>query len=174
MPLLQSGYERLLARRGITCRPWRTEHSTSRACSSILLKITTSSCISANDRLKNQDQDLVMPGFGPARSLFDDLQRTYADTFRIFFDPYGGDTYGAVWDPTLKEPRPFRVLGGYSSVPAKKVCILAPTARYVADTLTQDKEKGKDKGLVALNDSGVVGEIERLGSGVIKSVTKQR
>jgi len=28
---------------------------------------------------------------------------------------------GAVWDPTLKEPRPFRVLGGFSSVPVKKV-----------------------------------------------------
>jgi U3 small nucleolar RNA-associated protein 22 len=77
----------------------------------------------ANDRLRKQEQDLILPGFDPARSLFDDLQRTYADTFRIFFDPYGGDTYGAVWDPTLKESRPFRVLGGYSSVPVKKVCV---------------------------------------------------
>lgn len=83
----------------------------------------------ANDRLKNQDQDLVLPGFDPARLLFDDLQRTYADTFRVFFDPYGGDTYGAVWDPTLKEPRPFRVLGGYSSVPVKKVGVLGTANR---------------------------------------------
>ena len=26
-----------------------------------------------------------------------------------------------VWDPSLKEPRPFRVLGGFSSEPVKKV-----------------------------------------------------
>lgn len=40
--------------------------------------------------------------------------------------------------------------------------------------MVQDNEKGKDKGLVALNEPGVLGEIERLGSGLIKSVTKQR
>ncbi|KAF6752889.1 pre-rRNA processing protein Utp22 [Ephemerocybe angulata] len=98
----------------------------------------------ANARAKDQDQDLVLPGFDPAKSLFTDLQRTYSDTFRLFADPYGGDAFGAVWDPTLKEPRPFRVLGGFSSVPVKK-----------------ESEKAKDK-------------IERLGSGLIKAVVKQR
>lgn len=111
----------------------------------------------ANARAKDQDQDIVLPGFDPAKSLFTDLQRTYSDTFRLFADPYGGDAFGAVWDPTLKEPRPFRVLGGFSSVPVKK-----------------ESEKAKDKGLVALNDAGVLGEIERLGSGLIKAVVKQR
>lgn len=49
------------------------------------------------------------------------VQRVYADTFKIFCDPLGGDQYGAVWDPTLKQPRPFRVLGGFSSIPVPKV-----------------------------------------------------
>lgn len=38
----------------------------------------------------------------------------YQDTFRIFYDPFGGDRFGIVWDPSLKQPRPFRVLGGFS------------------------------------------------------------
>ena len=83
----------------------------------------------------------MRPGFDPAQFLFSDLavsnydssfhslkkptlsfpQSNYKDTFKIFYDPYGGDRFGAVWDPTLKEPRPFRVLGGFSSIPKRKV-----------------------------------------------------
>ncbi|KAG5642940.1 hypothetical protein DXG03_001857 [Asterophora parasitica] len=48
------------------------------------------------------------PGFDPARLLFSDLQRHYAHTFKIFHDSLGGDRFGIVWDPSLKEPRPFR------------------------------------------------------------------
>lgn len=48
----------------------------------------------------------------------------YTDTFKIFYDTFGGDRFGVVWDPSLKEPRPFRVLGGFSSQPVKKVIII--------------------------------------------------
>ncbi|KAJ7510322.1 Nrap protein [Mycena galericulata] len=96
------------------------------------------------------------PGFDPARLLYDDLQRVYADTLKIFCDPFGGDRFGAVWDPTLKQPRPFRVLGGFSSVPVKK-----------------EKEKDKEKGLVVLNEAGVLGEIERMGRGLVSGITVQ-
>ncbi|KAJ7086043.1 Nrap protein [Mycena belliarum] len=96
------------------------------------------------------------PGFDPARLLYDDLQRMYADTFKIFCDPFGGDRFGAVWDPTLKQPRSFRVLGGFSSMPVKKV-----------------KEKEKDKGLVVLNEASILREVERLGSGLVSGITVQ-
>ena len=55
----------------------------------------------------------------------------------------------------LKEPRPFRVLGGFSSVPTK-----------------EENGKVKDRGLVTLNDVGVLGEIQRLRSSMVKSVVK--
>ncbi|KAJ7914876.1 Nrap protein-domain-containing protein [Mycena leptocephala] len=91
--------------------------------------------------LPREDSPTVLrPGFDPTRLLYDDLQRIYANTFKIFCDPFGGDRFGAVWDPTLKQPRPFRVLGGFSSMPVKK-------------------------GLVVLNEASVLGEIERLGAG---------
>ncbi|KAF5381659.1 hypothetical protein D9615_005551 [Tricholomella constricta] len=77
----------------------------------------------------------VRPGFDPARLLFCDLQRTYAHTFKIFHDSFGGDRFGVVWDPSLREPRPFR-----------------------------ENEKAKDKSLVVLNEASVLSEIERLGS----------
>lgn len=50
-----------------------------------------------------------------------DSQRIYADTFKIFYDPCGGDRFGMVWDPSVKQSRPFRVLGGFSSEPVHKV-----------------------------------------------------
>ncbi|KAF9462511.1 Nrap protein [Collybia nuda] len=96
----------------------------------------------------------IRPGFDPARMLFDDLQRVYAHTFKIFFDPFGGDRFGVVWDPTLKQPRPFRVLGEFSSIPIKK-----------------ESEKAKDKGLVSLNEASVLSELERLGSGLVIGMT---
>jgi U3 small nucleolar RNA-associated protein 22 len=46
----------------------------------------------------------------------------YADTLKLFWDPYGGDRIGAVWDPSLQNPKPFRVFGGFNSVPVPKVC----------------------------------------------------
>jgi U3 small nucleolar RNA-associated protein 22 len=45
----------------------------------------------------------------------------YADTLKLFYDPFGGDTFGAVWDFGLQNAKPFRVLGGFSSIPNKKV-----------------------------------------------------
>ncbi|KAK0196651.1 Nrap protein [Armillaria mellea] len=91
---------------------------------------------------------VVRPGYDPARAFIRDLKKIYADTFKIFYDPYGGDSFGGVWDATLvKEPRPFRVMGGFSSAP---------------QTIKDEKsKKNKAKDLV----------IERLGGGIVKSIT---
>ncbi|KAG6884333.1 hypothetical protein C0993_012058 [Termitomyces sp. T159_Od127] len=101
-----------------------------------------------------QDNQSVRPGFDPAGLLFHDLQRIYGHTFKIFYDTFGGDRFGVVWDPSLKESRPFRVLGEFSSLPVKK-----------------ENEKAKDKGLVVLNEGAVLSEIERLGSSLVQEIT---
>ncbi|KAF8965448.1 Nrap protein [Flammula alnicola] len=92
---------------------------------------------------KAQEQEAVkiLPGFDPARLFFNDLQLIYADTLKLFYDPFG-------------EPRAFRVLGGFSSTPVKK-----------------ENEKARDKGMVILNKDAVISEIERLGTGLIKKMT---
>ncbi|KAF9447462.1 pre-rRNA processing protein Utp22 [Macrolepiota fuliginosa MF-IS2] len=109
----------------------------------------------ANKVLGGEDA-IVRAGFDPARMLFDDLQRVYADTFRIFYDPYGGDRFGIVWDPSVKQPRAFRVLGGFSSEPVHK-----------------ENDKRKDKGLVSLNQHAILSEVERLGAGLISKIVVQ-
>ncbi|KAL0578598.1 U3 snoRNP protein [Marasmius crinis-equi] len=109
---------------------------------------------------QNQAEGVVVrPGFDPAMAYFKDLQRVYADTFRVFYDPFGGDRIGAVWDPSLKAPRPFRVLGGFSSAPAE-------------DPSSKDNAKSKkSKDLVALNEAAVIGELERMGTGLLNGIT---
>ncbi|PCH41941.1 Nrap-domain-containing protein [Wolfiporia cocos MD-104 SS10] len=107
-----------------------------------------------NPRTEDAEAKLL-PGFDPVRLLYQDLKRVYKDTFVLFHDPLGGDRYGAVWDPSLKTPRPFRVLGGFSSTPVRK---------------DAEKSKEKDKSLVVLNEDAILSEIERIGSGLVKKI----
>ncbi|KAL7284370.1 hypothetical protein ACG7TL_001660 [Trametes sanguinea] len=91
----------------------------------------------------------TLPGFDPFAMLYDDLKFVYADTVLLFYDPLGGNRIGAVWQPSLRTARPFRVLGGFSSMPASKV---------------EAKAKDKDKGLVVVNENAIYAEIQRIGS----------
>ncbi|KIJ06206.1 hypothetical protein PAXINDRAFT_20590, partial [Paxillus involutus ATCC 200175] len=78
----------------------------------------------------------------------------YSDTLKFFFDIYGGHRIGAIWLPSVSGARPFRTLGGFSSMPTPK----------------EEKKKGKEKGTVVLNQQSVLDEIERLGTGFIKKI----
>ena len=98
--------------------------------------------------------------------LMQTQQRVYRDTLKFFYDPFGGDRIGAVWDPSLRNPRPFRVLGGFSSIPKKTSGLLSSRS----DGDFQDIEKGKDKRLVVVNEAAILREIERLGLGIIKGI----
>ncbi|KAF7441237.1 hypothetical protein PC9H_001586 [Pleurotus ostreatus] len=121
-------------------------------------------------RSGDSNDDVVRPGFDPAHMLFTDLRRIYADTFVLFHDPCGGDTFGGVWDPSVKDrPRPFRVLGGFSSAPQS---MLKNTATDV-DSTPSSSSKGKEKELVVLNCQSVLSEIERIGQGLVKEITVQ-
>jgi len=103
------------------------------------------------------DGDAVSrPGFDPARMLFDDLQSTYSDTLKFFFDIYGGHRIGAIWLLDVSGIRPFRALGGFSSIPTTE-------GKF-------SKEKDK-RDAVLLNRQSVLDEIERLGTGLIKKIT---
>ncbi|CAK5268603.1 unnamed protein product [Mycena citricolor] len=112
----------------------------------------------------------LRPGFDPIRDLFNDIQvgaqlalslvlnvfqRVYADTLKLFYDPLGGDRFGIVWVPTLRQPRPFRVLAGFSAMPVIQT------------------DEPKNKSSVVLNESGVLKEIERVGLGLISDITVQ-
>ena len=117
----------------------------------------------------------VRPGFDPAELFFADLQRVYGDTMKLFHDPYGGDVIAGVWDPSLKESRPFRVRAGYSTVPQEKVCSVADhTFVTVLNKSQASASKSKGKDTVVLNTTAVLSEIERLGRGLVERITVQR
>lgn len=61
----------------------------------------------------------------------------------LFHDPLGGDRYGAVWDPALKSPRPFRVLGGFSSIPAHRVGPLSLWGSAVAHAASRRNRRSR-------------------------------
>lgn len=89
----------------------------------------------------------------------------------MFYDPIGGSRIGAVWDPSLKQTRPFRVLGGFSNTPVVAVCSHIPQCLICRSLMNlQENEKIKDKSLVSLNEAAVLSEIERLGSGLITKI----
>jgi len=92
----------------------------------------------------------LRPGFDPAEAYLDDLTRIYADTAKFFYDPLGGDRIGGIWDPSLTKPMAFRVLSRFSSTPA-----------------LEEKGKGKGGDPVLLNEGAVLGEILRMGEGLV-------
>ncbi|KAI0030094.1 Nrap protein [Vararia minispora EC-137] len=117
---------------------------------------------------------VVRPGFDPAQMFIDDLrvrlfsataiplpkvlemmltgcQSVYSDTLKIFYDPLGGDRFGAVWEPSVRQPRPFRVLNHFSSAPVMR----------------KDGEKGRERGVVVVNEAAILDEIIRLGHGLV-------
>ncbi|KAI1798486.1 Nrap protein [Ganoderma leucocontextum] len=94
----------------------------------------------------------IFPGFDPAATLFADLRSVYQDTALLFYDALGGSSIGGVWQPMLRTPRPFRVLGGYSSFPVSK---------------NGNKLKEREKEVVSLNQKALVAETERIGHGLI-------
>ncbi|KAL5504875.1 UTP22 [Sanghuangporus vaninii] len=106
----------------------------------------------------SEDDELLRVGFDPALMFFNDLNRIYHGTLEFFFDSYGGSAIGAVWDPSLFEERPFRVLADYSTMPSK----------------SDENSKRKSKGTVVMNQTAVLTEIQRLGEGLVKSIEVQR
>jgi len=72
----------------------------------------------------------------------------------FFYDCFGGDKIGGVWLPGLRAPKPFKVRERYSSTPTH-----------------QNKKDRKKASNMILNETGIIAEIERMGQGLIKSIT---
>jgi len=89
----------------------------------------------------------IHPSFDPAALFHADISRVYQDTFKVFWDPLGGDTFGCIWDPSVCEPRPFRILGGFSSIPVAKVSSLVLlTLEFLTWYIGGNERKGKSAG----------------------------
>lgn len=102
-------------------------------------------------------QNSVRVEFNPAEAFYRDLQHTYSDVIEFFYDVYGGTVIGGTWHPDLGTPKQWKVYLGYSSSP------------IFEDRRNQDKVK--NTGLVTLNKEAIMSEIQRIGEGIIKSIS---
>jgi len=71
----------------------------------------------------------------------------------------------------------FPSLGWLFKCSGKEGMLLRVCSLYMCILIVVFQEadkKEKDKGLVTLNEAGVLGEIQRLGSGLVKSVAVKR
>ncbi|KAI9319103.1 Nrap protein [Dichotomocladium elegans] len=102
-------------------------------------------------------------GFDPVAEFVDEIRTIYGDTLLLFHDKYGGDKIGLVWDPYTTAPKQWRVAVGLNTVPAdmNEHGVLVPA----------DGKKEISK-LAAVNFDAILSEIERLGAGLIDSITK--
>ena len=104
------------------------------------------------------------------------MQRIYHGTLEFFFDAYGGCVIGAVWDPSIVDERPFRVLADYSTMPSVSGYgpIFGIEGRIlITHQETDEGSKRKSRGTVVPNQAAVLAEIRRLGEGLVKSIEVQ-
>lgn len=80
---------------------------------------------------------------------------------------------GLIWNPTKATPRALKPFLGYSSAPAPSEVSLALTAfawdRTAGELLASRSADGQ-AALVTMDKAGVLGEIGRLGRGLIEKI----
>ncbi|KAG8821942.1 hypothetical protein FRC18_011163 [Serendipita sp. 400] len=103
-----------------------------------------------NLQITTTGEEEILLDYDPAREFVNDLQRIYGDTVLFFYDKMGGTVIAGSWNPLVRQPKAFRALLGYSS-----------------------RADGQKKGQVSLNVDAILGEIARMGQGLIKEIVKQ-
>ncbi|TYJ58527.1 hypothetical protein B9479_000736 [Cryptococcus floricola] len=96
--------------------------------------------------LSSAGEGSVRVDFDPATMFVRDLQKIYGDGLMVFHDIYGGKVVGGVWN-AKQGPRGMKAFLGWNSRPV---------------------ESGAE--LVGVNKEGILGEIARLGKGLVEKI----
>lgn len=97
------------------------------------------------------------------------MQRIYSDSFLVFHDRHGGSVIGLLWNPEKETPRALKAFLSYSTRPAggEVSSILSfPTIDWVFKLICQ-------AALVTINKEAILGEIARLGNGLIERIERR-
>ncbi|KDQ16670.1 hypothetical protein BOTBODRAFT_30589 [Botryobasidium botryosum FD-172 SS1] len=105
------------------------------------------------DKPKEESQPKV--DWDPGMLFFRDLERIYGDSMILFYDPLGGANIGGVWNPQMRQKKNFKVFLGFSSLPG------------------WGEGKDNKKPVVTINEDAILIEIERMGQGLVKSISKR-
>ncbi|WVQ73182.1 hypothetical protein IAR50_002746 [Cryptococcus sp. DSM 104548] len=96
--------------------------------------------------LSSSGEESVRVDFDPATMFVNDLRRVYGESLMVFHDIYGGKVVGGVWN-AKQGPRGMKAFLGWNSKPV---------------------ESGAE--LVEVNKEGILGEIARLGKGLVEKI----
>jgi U3 small nucleolar RNA-associated protein 22 len=85
----------------------------------------------------------------------------------VFYDRHGGSVVGLLWNPEKEQPRNLKAFLPYSTKPTE-----GEVSRCQKSSLC---EIGTDyqAALVVVNKEAVLGEIARLGSGIVDRIEKR-
>ena len=99
-----------------------------------------------------EDMDINSIGFDPIEQFLEDLENVLGQNVLLFHDKDGGRVIAGLWNPRSLGRKTWRVRLGYSSVP-------------VAAKEGEDEE---GKGVVMVNQSGILAEIAMMGEGLVE------
>nr|XP_031858971.1 uncharacterized protein CI109_005639 [Kwoniella shandongensis]KAA5526043.1 hypothetical protein CI109_005639 [Kwoniella shandongensis] len=99
------------------------------------------------------DRTSIKIGFDPVESFVQDLQKIYGDQIVWFWDINGSSVIGGLWNPDVGREggRAMKAFLGWSSKPVES-----------------------ESALVKINKDAVLGEIARLGKGLIEKIERRR
>lgn len=84
----------------------------------------------------------------------------------MFYDRHGGSVVGLLWNPEKLQSRNLKAFQGYSTKPAGGEVSLLFLMR-------SNRRTDEKAALVALNKEAVLGEIARLGHGIIERIEQR-
>ncbi|KAF9428924.1 hypothetical protein BGZ94_000488 [Podila epigama] len=119
----------------------------------------------------------ILIGFDPVASYVAELQRSFGDIALFFYDQYGGTQIGVLWNPVTLTPRAWKVNLGFNNKPAdlNKDGVLE-TKKDAAAESSKGKKGSASQGskLVVPNIEALMGEMERIGHGLVRTLHVNR
>ncbi|KAI8376051.1 Nrap protein [Radiomyces spectabilis] len=106
--------------------------------------------------------DKAYAQFDPVSEFVKELELLYGDIMMVFYNKYGGHTIAIVWEPAATLARPWRVISDFNTVPVdmRTTGVLKPA-----------KGATEVSKLAVPNFAAILSEIERLGDGLVDSIT---
>lgn len=125
---------------------------------------------SAEEKYKNltlrDGLDVESIGFDPVGLYLDELEGAFGPNVLFFHDADGGEAIAGLWNPRALGRKTWRVRLGYSSMPVT----VEEEGREGTDGQNDDDSAGEGKGVVVMNQSGILAEIAMMGEGLVDRI----
>jgi U3 small nucleolar RNA-associated protein 22 len=105
--------------------------------------------------------DVESIGFDPVQLYLEDLESAFGQNVLFFHDADGGKVIAGLWNPRALGREAWRVRLGYSSM---------PVAAVEDEDQDRGEEEQEEKGMVVMNQSGILAEIAMLGEGLVERI----